>query len=252
MTAKEVLLDQKLRREFDSEYNARRQLEEERQKEQLRRHQMGRVRREQIERLEAMEKRASDQRRAAVSKQRAFNSKRDAVKEELDRFRTMIQEQRQQAMDRERAQQKRTVHEQFERERAQRRTLTVRMDRKRCGNQRPYTQQELESIFKVYGKTSEIVTARDGAEIRFKKSKGRRRAIEDAKTLRKEFYLLIVGAHTVGKRKAVDDAERERQSAARWSKFVRRRRDIPYSQKTEMVWKEVQQFVARTAAADTQ
>lgn len=246
VTAKEILSDQKLRTEYDSERNALCKLQEQRRKERQRRHQMDSVRREQIERLEAMEKRAELERRAEMHSKYRFETKRDSVKAEVDRFRALIREQQRKAMEEEKDRERATKNE----ERKKRRTLTVRVDRKRC--HRPYSGEEMEAIFKIYGKIKEVLAVREGAEITFKKSASVWRAVEDEENLKEQFGVLVVlgnGQKLSHKMKGKSEGQRKREQAKRWREFVDRRRSIRYETKREMVWKEVQQFLAQRRGA---
>merc|ERR1711971_626847 len=98
-------------------------------------------------------------------------------------------------------------------EKIKRRTLIIKLDQTQCTKM--YKQHEIESIFKIYGKIQEIDLIRSifGAQIIFTKSKYAQKALNDAQTLRDEFFLILVDENNKKRKRQMTEEEE-------WREFV--------------------------------
>eukprot|EP00486_Rosalina_sp_Unknown_P000865 CAMPEP_0201565598 /NCGR_PEP_ID=MMETSP0190_2-20130828/4832_1 /ASSEMBLY_ACC=CAM_ASM_000263 /TAXON_ID=37353 /ORGANISM="Rosalina sp." /LENGTH=265 /DNA_ID=CAMNT_0047983285 /DNA_START=21 /DNA_END=815 /DNA_ORIENTATION=+ len=206
--AKEILTNKVKRMKYDNDYKERKMKYEHRlekkKKDEQRRSQMNKIRQQGINDLLQREKRAKEQQRAQVYKNYHYDITKQQIREEMERVRQELQQKQEQKLNDKIKEVKRIQKE----EKLKKRCLTIKLDKSQCD--KPYSRQELQSIFKIYGKIDDIHMKKDskygGAQIVFSKSKYALKALDDEQTLRDQFYLIVINNYHHRKtQKTMDD-----------------------------------------------
>ena len=239
--AKEVLSDAASRSKYDGEHRAYVSTLQQREADQVRRSQMGAVRKAQIAKLVESERQSRTRGASEREQQRVYRAKQESIKKELLRFRELIRQQQLRQSEAATEALRRKKRE----EKKRKRSLIAWVDRhaKDKGARRAYSEREMSSIFKVYGEVSEVQLLRGGrcAELVFRKKKAVTRARHDAQVLEHEFGLTL----SVYDERDGGDAIKAGSCSAeqKWRRFVRSRQGLTHSQFEQLVWGKVEAFI---------
>ena len=223
MEAKEILTNTQSRNKYSGEYNIYKQRLEQRQRDTIHNAKMSEIRKNQISKLEKAEMAFQTQNRKKFYEKYTYDSKKNSVKEELAKFKKLIEEQQRNELNLKNREWNRKISDLKQlraEERLKKRSLIVKLDRKKCV--KPYNETQLHKIFKIYGKISDIHIHTSekafGAEIIFAKSKSVMKALKDEQILSDDFCLICIGIDEKRKKK-VHKINAEQQ----WRQLVQNR-----------------------------
>lgn len=233
---------------YDIEYKEYQQRLEQKKKDQLRMAEMDKHRQKMINDLNLREEMVMKQRQNEMYKNHHYHITQQRIKEEMERFRKELRNEENNRINKK--------LKEFERkkkdEKLKKRSLMIKLDKTQC--HKPYSLKELESIFRSYGKIEDIHMNKQsknkygGAEIVFTKSKYVQNAFNDQKTLKKEFYLILIDNN----RK--NGSSKNNSLENKWRNFVNKRQKQydynQYNQYQAFVWNKVDQFINDNNACD--
>merc|ERR1712129_63686 len=177
-----------------------------------------------------------------LRKMHAYKSKQHSIKKELERFRKLIENEKNEKMN----QIKQQLKNEKKFEKIKRRTLIVKLEQSKCNKM--YTRTEIESIFKIYGRIAEIdlIQSIMGAQIIFTKSKYVERALDDAHTLNDEFFLVLVDENNQRR-------NQQQSKEQQWRQFVNKQRaNMNYLEYQEFVRQKVETFIEQNRVITTE